>query len=127
MNSSSAAMSNGSARSQPTSRLGRLARWCYTRRRQVLLLWVAGLIVITGASQVWHGVFENKFNGGNSESAHAQTLLNDRFPSRAGDQAQVVFHTAAVVTSPAVQGRISVTLSQLRGLPDVAAVFSPFD
>src|SRR3979409_293142 len=106
MNNSAATTSADRARMEATSRLGRLAHWCYTKRRRVLLLWVGGLIVVTGASQVWHGIFANKFNGGNSESAHAQTLLNQRFPSRAGDDAQVVFHTADPVTSPAVQTRI---------------------
>ena len=89
----SATASSDGARSYPVSRLGRLACWCYTERRKVLVLWVVGLIVITGASQVWHGVFENKFNGGNSESAHAQTLLSQRFPSQAGDDAHHDRHT----------------------------------
>jgi RND superfamily putative drug exporter len=134
MNNSAAATSNGAAATsngrtpdEPRSRLKRLARWCFTHRRKVVLSWVAGLIVITAASVAFHGVFENKFNGGNSESAHAQSLLNQRFPSRAGDDAQVVFHTADPVTSPAVEEHISATLSHLRGLPDVAGVVSPFD
>ncbi|HLY84536.1 MAG TPA: hypothetical protein VKQ71_16240 [Acidimicrobiales bacterium] len=127
MNITAAVSSARETRVEPTSRLGRLARRCYTARRRVLLVWVLALIVITGASQVWHGVFANKFNAGNSESARAQSLLNQRFPSRAGDQAEVVFHTADAVTSPAVKGRITATLSQLVGLRDVAGVRSPFD
>jgi RND superfamily putative drug exporter len=112
---------------KPSSVLGRLAQRCYRQRRRVLLLWIAGLIVITGASQAWHGIFANKFNGGNTESAHAQTLLNQRFPARAGDQAEVVFHTSDPVTTPAVQARITQTLAELHGRPDVAGVRSPFD
>ena len=127
MNISATKTPAGGARIGKNSGLGRLARWCYAKRRRVVLLWVVGLIVITGASQVWHGVFENKFNGGNSESAHAQALLAHRFPSQAGDDAQVVFHTADPVTSPAVQARITETLAGLNGLPDVAGVRSPFD
>jgi putative drug exporter of the RND superfamily len=127
MNNSAAVSSNGTVRITTTSRLGRLARWCFRQRRKVVIGWVIGLVVITGLSAAWFGVFENKFNGGNSESAHAQALLKQRFPSQAGDDAQVVFHTADPVTSPAVQQRITTTLSQLKGLADVSAVRSPFD
>ena len=109
MNISATKTPAGGARIGSNSGLGRLARWCYAKRRRVVLLWVVGLIVITGASQVWHGVFANKFNGGNSESAQAQSLLAHRFPTQAGDDAQVVFRTADPVTSPAVR-RITETL-----------------
>jgi RND superfamily putative drug exporter len=112
---------------RPANRLGRLAIWCYGRRRTVLGLWLIALIGVTGASQVFSGVFANKFNGGNSESAHAQALLSQRFPARAGDSADVVFHTADLVTSPANQAAIVKTLGTLQGLPDVAGVRSPFD
>ena len=93
MNISATKTPAGGARIGSNSGLGRLARWCYAKRRRVVLLWVVGLIVITGASQVWHGVFQNKFSGGNSESARAQTFLQHAFPSQAGDTAQIVFHT----------------------------------
>ena len=111
----------------PVNRLGRLARWCYDRRRLVLALWLVALIGVTGASQAIRGVFANKFNGGSSESARAGALLSQRFPARAGDSAQVVFHTADPATSQGAQAAITQTLAGLRGLPDVAGVRSPFD
>ena len=45
-----------------TNRLGQLARWCFTHRRRTLAFWVAGLIIVTGLSQVVYGVFEAMFN-----------------------------------------------------------------
>jgi RND superfamily putative drug exporter len=103
-----------------------MARWCFTHRRQTLGLWVAGLVIVTAASQVVYGVFANKFNGGNSESARAQRFLAQRFPTQAGDTADVVFHTADPVTTPANRAEIERVLSGLQGLPHVNAVRSPF-
>jgi RND superfamily putative drug exporter len=109
-----------------TNRLGRLARWCFTHRRQTLGLWLAGLIIVTAASQVVYGVFANKFNGGNSESARAQRFLAQRFPTQAGDTADVVFHTTDPVTTPANRAAIDRVLAGLEGLPHVNSVRSPF-
>ena len=109
-----------------TTRLGRLARWSYRHRRRVLGLWIAGLIIVTGASQVVYGVFANKFNGGNSESARAQQFLAQRFPTQAGDTADVVFHTTDPVTTPANRAAINQVVASLHGLPHVVGVLSPF-
>ena len=112
---------------QTTSALGRIARWCFERRRTVLAVWLVALIGVTGASQVFHGIFENKFNGGGSDSAHAQSLLAHRFSRQAGDTAEIVFHTTDPVTSAANRATITPTLVAIRGLPHVTGIRSPFD
>jgi len=107
-------------------RLGRLARFCHTRRRLVLLLWVLGLIAFTFVGQVVFGsAFANKFGSGNFESARAQQLLQQHFPAASGDSAQVVFDMTNPVTSPANQADINAVVSTLGGLPHVANVTSP--
>src|SRR5258708_21066721 len=89
-----------SARS--ATRLGRLANFCYTHRRFVLGLWVLGLIAFVIVGQVVFGAaYANKFGSGNSESARAQKLLQQHFPSASGDIAQAVFQMPDPVTSPA--------------------------
>ncbi|HEY2428324.1 MAG TPA: MMPL family transporter [Acidimicrobiales bacterium] len=117
----------GSTDVQQINRLGRLAGWCYGGRRRVLLAWVAGLVVVTALSFVVHGIFLNKFGGGSTESAHAQTLLQQRFPTQAGDTAQVVFETGAPVSSAAMRAAVTADLAGLEGLAGVAHVRSPFD
>ncbi|GAC1366696.1 MAG: MMPL family transporter [Actinomycetota bacterium] len=107
------------------TRLGRLAHFCYTRRRRVLLLWLVGLIGITVVSQVAGNKFANKFGSGNSESARAQRLLAGRFPAAAGDQAQVVFHTTDPISSPANAAAIQSLVTSLQGLPHISGVISP--
>jgi RND superfamily putative drug exporter len=109
-----------------STRLGRLARFCYTRRRLVLLLWVLGLIAFGFVGQVVFGsAFANKFGSGNFESAHAQRVLQQHFPAASGDSAQVVFQMTNPVTSPANQADIAAVVSTLGGLPHVANVTSP--
>jgi RND superfamily putative drug exporter len=109
-----------------TSALGRLGAWCYNRRRLVLALWIVGLIAISAVSHVVTGVFSDKFGSGHSQSNQVQTILRDRFPARAGDTANVVFHTSAPVTSPANQARVNEVLHSLLPLPHVSGVRSPF-
>src|ERR1700722_8609922 len=108
------------------NRLGRLGRWCATRRRTVLATWLAALVIITALSFVFHGIFLNKFGGSSTESSRAQRLLAQRFPAQAGDDAQVVFQTAGSVSAPAVRAAITRDLDGLVGLAHVTSVESPF-
>ena len=113
-----------SARS--ATRIGRLANFCYTRRKLVLGLWVLGLIGFVIVGQVVFGAaYANKFGSGNSESARAQKLLQQHFPAASGDSAQVVFQTTDPVTSPANLADINSVVSTLSALPHVASVTNP--
>jgi putative drug exporter of the RND superfamily len=117
---------NGCAGGRGTNRLGALASWCYRHRRPVLGLWLVLLVGVTAMSQVIPGRFENKFAAGNSESARAQRLLQQRFPARAGDTGEIVFRTADRINSPAVRDTIGRVLEPIRGLAHVSGLQSPF-
>jgi putative drug exporter of the RND superfamily len=108
------------------SALGRMASWCFTHRRRVVILWLGALVVVTILSFPFHGIFNNKFGGSSTESARAQHLLEHKFPAQAGDQAQVVFKTSLPVTDPGVQARINAVFASLEGLPHVVFARSPF-
>jgi RND superfamily putative drug exporter len=109
-----------------STRLGRLARVCYSRRRVVLALWVLVLIDITLIAALAGSRFANKFGSGNSESARAQRILRQRFPAAAGDSAQVVFRTTEPIASPSNRADIAALAGSLEGLPHVSGVTSPF-
>src|SRR5438270_805059 len=102
------------------SGLGRLGRWCYDRRRLVLVLWIAGLIGLSIAAQAATGQFSDRFGSGHSESDQVQTILRQAFPARAGDSGNVVFQTSQPVTSPASQAAIGRVIGQLHPLPHVS-------
>jgi len=71
--------------------LERLADVCYRRRWRIVLLWVVGLVVVSGLSQSVGGDFRADFTQKGSESAEAFDILEDRFPARAGDTIDVVY------------------------------------
>jgi len=106
--------------------LGRLAGACYDRRRTVLALWILAIIGATVFAQVVGTHFENKFTAGNTPSQQATDILQSTFPSKSGDTAAVVFHTAAPITRPANEAAIDKVVASLEPLGYVRSVTGPF-
>ena len=106
---------------------GRLAGWCSDHRRLVLGLWMAALVIMSMVSGTVGSNYQDKLSGGASQAEKARSLLAERMPAQAGDNAQVVFSTDGPVTDPANQARIQDVIAQLVTLPHVAGVRSPFD
>jgi putative drug exporter of the RND superfamily len=104
--------------------LGRLAGHCYDRRRLILVLWIVTIIGITVIAQVVGTDFKNKFTAGNTPSAQALAILQQRFPSKSGDTADIVFSTATPI--PANEAAINNVVGSVRSLPYVQGVTSPF-
>jgi putative drug exporter of the RND superfamily len=109
------------------TRLGRLAKFCYDRRKLVLLSWVVAFVVLNVIAGGVKGKFEDKFSGGNSQSQLAQNLLTKKFPAKAGDTANAVFRTADAVTSAQSRAAITQIDQQLAKQPHVVSVQGPFD
>jgi RND superfamily putative drug exporter len=107
--------------------MARLARWCYHKRRVVLLVWILGIIgANVFAAGIGGGIFQDKFSGGSSESQRALNLLKARFPAQAGDSANVVFYTPnGSISSPDVQSTIGQVVQSLQHQPNVTGVTSP--
>ena len=106
--------------------LGRLAGRCYDRRRLVLVLWILALIGITVVAQMVGTHFQNKFTAGSTQSQQAADLLSARFPSHAGDTADVVFRTATPIAANEVAiNHVVDTLGPLGHVSSVTGPFSP--
>jgi RND superfamily putative drug exporter len=103
------------------SRLGRVGAWCYDHRRAVLLGWIVGVIAIIAVASAIGSRFENDF-GGVGQSQQVQTILAQRFPTQAGDDAQVVFHSSGAINAPEVIARVDQALVGIRPLPGVTSV-----
>src|ERR1700727_3932690 len=110
----------------PETVLGRLAGACYDRRRTVLALWILAIIGVTVVAQMVGTHFENKFTAGNTPSQQALNILQERFPSKSGDTADVVFHTSSPITTAATKATIDKVVASLEPLPYVQGVTSPF-
>ncbi|MCX4744444.1 MMPL family transporter [Kitasatospora sp. NBC_01287] len=106
--------------------LGRLGRFCYRRRRLVLLLWVGGTILLLVVGFGFAAPADNDFTGGRSQSAQAQQLIKEHFPERQGGSLTLAVQAPAGVTSPAVRARVDALTAQLGSAANITAVHSPY-
>src|SRR5947207_299802 len=106
--------------------LERLARWCFHRRRLVLVLWILGFLAF--------GIFGSAFNGGyaqstklpGSDAVAAFDLLKARFPQQSGDSVLVAFKANGGIDDPAVRPRVEALLTELARQPHVSSTASPY-
>jgi putative drug exporter of the RND superfamily len=110
----------------PSSRFERLAAWSYRRRWSALVLWVVVLAGVTVAAQAVGSDYHNDFSLPGTESQRALDTLRAHAPAQAGDTVQVVVQDAAGVRTPTTRARVEAMLEELRGLPNVADVRSPY-
>ncbi len=106
-----------------------LARWCVRHRFSVILLWIALFVGLTSASGSLGTNFRDTFNLPGTESTKALGLLVQGFgQTEKGDQDSIVFHAinGTSLGDPATQAAITKTLAEIRTLPSVALVVSPF-
>jgi RND superfamily putative drug exporter len=86
--------------------------------------WILAIIGITVIAQVVGTHFQDKFSSGNVPSQQAADILQAKFPSKAGDTADVVFHTSTPIA--ANQAAINNVVDSLRPLAHVQSVTGPF-
>lgn len=107
--------------------LARWARFAVRHRRAVVLVWLAVLAALIVAALVGRAPFSSTFQLPGTETQRAFTLLRERFPQRAGDQARIVFRAEAGIATPGIRPRVEAVLAAAGSLPKVVAVGSPFE
>ncbi|WP_220140158.1 MMPL family transporter [Kitasatospora acidiphila] len=113
--------------SRPSGALTRLGRFCYGRRRLVLVAWMIGLVVLLVVGFGFKAPADNDFTGGRSESAHAQNLLKQHFPERKGSSLTLAIQAPAGLNDPAVRQRVEAMVATLEHSPHITTVGSPYD
>jgi RND superfamily putative drug exporter len=108
--------------------LARLARWCYRRRRTVVVLWIVGFVVVNALGAAIGSAYSDNFSGGHSDSIAAFDLLKARFPARAGDTTDVVFTSPGGVNSPDVRAAMEKLFADVGPgqVAHVVAIDSPY-
>jgi putative drug exporter of the RND superfamily len=113
----------------PTSKgiVARVAAAAIRHRRIVLISWVVLLIAVSiGAGTVGTRQATN-FSLPGTDTQRALDLLQQQFPSQAGDTDQIVFRaTSGPVDTPAIRAQIVPMLRQVAKVPHVSGVISPF-
>lgn len=117
-------MTNGTPRTDGA--LAGLARFCYRRRRLVLLAWIVGVIAVAFAGFGYGAAPDNDFSGGNSDSAKAQALIEKHFPERQGDTLTLAIKAEKGIDDPAVRQKIEKVLADLATSSVVGPVISPY-
>jgi putative drug exporter of the RND superfamily len=107
-----------------TAVLARLARFCYRRRWIVLAVWVVALVGTNMASSALGDGFSQRFNLPASDSQKAMELLGGLGDGASGD---IVFKADAGLADPAARARLDTLVSQIKAVPGVKEVETPFD
>ncbi|MBI2691212.1 MAG: MMPL family transporter [Solirubrobacterales bacterium] len=102
------------------------ATWITRHRRPVVFAWIV-IVFATGfaAAQVGSD-FKEDFNLPKSDSQKALTLLEDNYPSQAGDTGQIVFDAKDGLEDPAVKAKITSALDKIAKLDGISDITSPY-
>jgi putative drug exporter of the RND superfamily len=106
--------------------LGRIAGAAYRHRGRIVLAWLGVLAVAFALSATLGGTFKADYSAPGSDSKAAQQLLQTRFPAESGDTVDVVVHSGAAVTSPAVKSAVTAFLGQIGSAAHVTGVANPY-
>ena len=103
-----------------------LARWCYRRRRVVVVAWVVALVAIGVLTSLAGNAFVNNFSVPGVQSQRAFDLLRNRFSAFSGEQIAVVFRAERGVDDPGVRSKMEQVFTDLGRVPHVVAVLDPY-
>jgi RND superfamily putative drug exporter len=106
--------------------LAGLARFCYRRRRLVLLTWIVGVIAVAFVGFGYGAASDNDFSGGNSGSAKAQALIEKHFPEQQGDTLTLAIKAEKGIDDPSARQKIEKVIANLAASPITGPVTSPY-
>ncbi|MER6977332.1 MMPL family transporter [Streptomyces carpinensis] len=106
--------------------LAGLARFCYRRRRLVLLAWIAGVAAVAFAGFGYGAASDNDYSGGSSDSARAQALIEKHFPEQQGDTLTLAIKADKGIDDPAARRKIEKVIADLDASPVTGPVTSPY-
>src|SRR5574341_664011 len=107
-----------------------IARFCYHRRRYVLVGWIALLVGLFAASTAFGEEFTTEFKLPGSESQDAIDLLEaSGVAERTGIQGQVVFEADQGVDDPAVRQSMESLFAAIDSHPEIEGleIVSPYE
>jgi RND superfamily putative drug exporter len=104
-----------------------LGTWCHHRRRLVVLLWLAGLVVLGGVSSAVGTDFRDEFTLPDVESRRGFDILEDDFGGQGtGETGTIVFSAEQGVDDPSVKAGMQHLFDELVAGGRVT-VASPYD
>ncbi|WP_151480507.1 MMPL family transporter [Streptomyces albicerus] len=105
-------------------RFGALAGWAQRHRWAALLLWVAVLAAVTLGSQATGSAYQNDFSLPGTDSQAATDLYKKHGSAQAGDSVEIVLKDGQGIDGS--KAAVEKMLAEVKGLPSVAGVRSPY-
>ena len=106
----------------------RLGTWCHDRRRLVLGLWLAVLVLGGAVSGAAGTAFRDEFNLPDVESRAGFDILDEHFGGEGtGQVGRIVFRAEQGVDDPEVRREMSALFDEVAGIDGVTRVTSPYD
>ncbi|MED7827322.1 MMPL family transporter [Streptomyces chiangmaiensis] len=106
--------------------LAGLGRFCFRRRRLVLLTWIVGVIVVAFVGFNYGAASDDDFSGGDSGSARAQELIEKHFPERSGDTLTLAIKADKGIDDPAARQKIEKVVADISDSSITGPVVSPY-
>ena len=106
----------------------RLGPWCHDRRRLVVVLWIAALVLANGIAGGIGDAYRQDFSLDGFESTDGFTLVESSFDDGSGSpqSGQIVFHADQGIDDPAVQAAMEEMFAAVAEIDDVTSVQSPY-
>ncbi|MFC7302621.1 MMPL family transporter [Streptomyces monticola] len=114
------------ARTRQASPFERLAAFSFRHRWRALVLWIAVLIGITGASMAAGSSYHNDFSLPGTDSHQAQSVLERNGSAQADASVQIVLKDESGLRKSDTEQRVGTMLDEVRDLPGVRDVRSPY-
>lgn len=107
--------------------LARLTSWCFDHRWKALGLWAVLLVAMNVMAQSVGIEYVNNFSLPGADSQKAIDLLEERFATEAGDDADLVFKASAGLDDPSVRDELNTLFAEIEKVDAVLAVDGPFE
>jgi len=120
-------MSAGAGPRQTLPALERWARFTHRRRGLILGLWLVVLAGLVFAMLQYGGEPTGSFSLPGSESQRAVDLLEEKFPARAGGEADLLFKDPRGINTPEAKAVAEKVIAEISANEHVAQVESPYD
>ena len=106
--------------------LAALARACAGHPVRTLIIWVTAFVAVALSANLFGGALVNEFAIPGSETQNAADLLEEKFPERAGDAAQIVFTDDQPLTGDAARQDVEAARQAASEVPGVVSVGDPY-
>jgi RND superfamily putative drug exporter len=107
----------------------RLGTWCHDRRRLVLGLWIAALLLGNGVASAVGDAYRQDFSLDGFESTEGFTLVENEFDDGSGSpqSGQIVFAAEQGVDDPEVRAAMEAMFAKVAAIDEVTGLQSPYD